>query len=296
MTNITPTVKGFHIQVDFITTFLMPVLVFIIMLGMGLSLHISDFTRVLSAPKAVLIGISAQIIALPFIALMVALAFKLPPELAVGLMILSFAPGGTTSNIFTSLAKGDVALSISLTAIVSLVTPFTIPLFLLFAMQYFLGYESVVEIPFIKTMIQLLVITVLPVIIGMVFLSKWQKTAEKTEPIIRYFSIIFLFFIVVAIVIKQRTEMLEFFMQTGVSTLTLNILALGLGYILARTFQLPKKQAISIGYEVGIQNAPLALIIAGTIIGNNIMMIPALTYGILMLITGFLFKLILSHL
>ena len=90
--------------------------------------------------------------------------------------------------------------------------------------------------------------------------------------------------------------MLEFFMQTGVSTLTLNILALGLGYILARTFQLPKKQAISIGYEVGIQNAPLALIIAGTIIGNNIMMIPALTYGILMLITGFLFKLILSHL
>ncbi len=272
----------------------MPMLLFIIMFGMGLSLHIADFTRVLREPKAVLIGISAQLIILPLVAFMIALAFKLPPELAVGLMIISFAPGGTTSNVFTNLAKGDVALSISLTAIISLVTPFTIPLFLLLAMQYFLGYESVVEIPFIKTMMQLLLITVLPVIIGMTILYKWQKIAEKIEPLIRLFSIIFLFFIVVAIVMKNSSEILEFFMQTGAATLTLNILVLGLGYVLAKLFKLPKKQAISIGYEVGIQNAPLALIISGTIIGNSIMMIPALTYGLLMLITGFVFKLVLD--
>jgi len=264
------------------------------MFGMGLSLHIADFTRVLREPKAVLIGISAQLIILPLVAFMIALAFKLPPELAVGLMIISFAPGGTTSNVFTNLAKGDVALSISLTAIVSLVTPFTIPLFLLLAMQYFLGYESVVEIPFIKTMMQLLLITVLPVIIGMTILYKWQKIAEKIEPLIRLFSIIFLLFFVVAIVFIASSEILEFFMQTGAATLTLNILVLGLGYVLAKLFKLTKKQAISIGYEVGIQNAPLALIISGTIIGNSIMMIPALTYGLLMLITGFVFKLVLD--
>jgi len=264
------------------------------MFGMGLTLRVVDFTQILKKPKAALIGISAQLLALPLLALVIAIVFKLPPELAVGLMIISFAPGGTTSNLFTHLSHGDVALSISLTAVVSLITPFTIPLFLLMAMQFFLGAESIVEIPFLKTMMQLLLVTVLPVFIGMVVLSKWQRTAERADPIVRLLSIVFLFFIVVAIIIKHRDEMVGFFMQTGAATLTLNILALGLGYFLAKLFKLPQKQTISIGYEVGIQNAPLALIIAGTIIGNSIMMIPAITYGLLMLVTGFIFQLILN--
>ena len=273
---------------------LLPVSLFVIMLGMGLTLHFSDFTQILKQPKAALIGISTQIFALPLLAFILAIVFKLPPELAVGLMIISFAPGGTTSNLFTHLSHGDVALSISLTAVVSLITPFTIPLFLLIAMQFFLGSESIVEIPFLKTMMQLLLITVLPVFIGMVILSKWQTTAKRADPLVRLLSIIFLFFIVVAIIIKHSEEMVGFFIQTGAATLTLNILALGLGYFLAKTFKLPRKQTISIGYEVGIQNAPLALIIGGTIIGNSMMMIPAITYGLLMLITGFIFQLILN--
>ncbi len=281
-------------QADILIIAILPMAVFIIMFGLGLSLRIADFTYVLKYPKAILVGLSAQMIALPLIAFFIAILFKLPPELAVGLMIISFVPSGSTSNMFTNLAKGDVALSISLTAVTSLITPFTIPLFTLLSMRYFLGSESVVEVPFLKIFIQLLFISILPVILGMFMLSKWQKTADRVEPMMRIFSVIFLFLIVVAIIVKNRAEMIEFFMQTGMAVLTLNIIVLGLGYWLARFLQLSQKQAISIGYEVGIQNAPLALIIAGTIIGNSAMMIPAVTYGLLMLIMGFVFYWILK--
>jgi len=281
-------------QVDILITVILPVAVFIIMFGLGLSLRIADFTYILKQPKAILIGISAQIIALPLIALLIAILFNLPPELAMGLMIISFVPGGTTSNMFTNLAKGDVALSISLTAIASLITPFTIPLFTLLAMRYFLGSESIVEIPLLKTITQLLVIIILPVILGMFILSKWQKAVDRAEPKIRIFSVIFLFLIVVVIIVKNRAEMVGFFMQTGAASLTLNVLVLGLGYWLAKLFQLSQKQAISIGYEVGIQNGALALIISGTIIGNSTMMIPAVIYSLLMFMTGFVFYWILK--
>lgn len=137
-------------------------------------------------------------------------------------------------------------------------------------------------------------IIILPVILGMFILSKWQKAADKTEHKIRIFSVIFLFLIVLSIILKNRAEMIGFFMQTGAATLTLNILVLGLGYWLAKFFQLSQKQAISIGYEVGIQNGALALIIAGSIVGNSTMMIPAVTYSLLMFITGFLFYWILK--
>lgn len=281
-------------QADLLTTVILPVSLFIIMFGMGLSLHIADFTRVLKQPKAAVIGISAQIIALPIIAFLIATAFKLAPELAVGLMIISFAPGGATSNMFSNLAKGDVALSVSLTAIVSLVTPFTLPLFTLFAMNHFIGSAEVFELPLLKTIIQLLIITVIPVGIGMFMLSKWQKAANKTEPVIRLFSVIFLFLIILAIILKNKAQMLDFFIQTGVATLTLNILVLGLGYLLAKFFKLSQAQSVSIAYEVGIQNGTLALMVAGTLIGNDTMMIPAVTYSILMFITGFAFGLLLK--
>lgn len=281
-------------QADLLTTVILPSSLFIIMFGMGLSLRTTDFTRILKQPKVAVIGISAQMIALPIIAFLIAIAFKLPPELAVGLMIISFAPGGVTSNMFTNLAKGDVALSISLTAIVSLITPFTIPLLTLFAMNHFIGSAEAFEIPLLKTIIQLLVITVIPVLIGMFMLSKWQKAANKTEPVIRIFSVIFLFLIILAIIFKNKAQMLDFFIQAGAATLTLNILVLGLGYLLAKFFKLSQPQSISIAYEVGIQNGTLALIVAGTLIGNNTMMIPAVTYSILMFITGFFFGLLLK--
>jgi BASS family bile acid:Na+ symporter len=281
-------------QADLLMTVVLPVSLFIIMLGMGLSLRTADFTHILAEPKAALIGLSAQMIALPLIAFFIATFFKLPPELAVGLMIISFAPGGATSNMFSNLANGDVALSISLTAIVSLVTPFTLPWLTLLSMDHFMEAGEIFELPLLKTIIQLLVITVIPVLMGMFILSKWQKVANKTEPVIRVFSVIFLFLIILVIVLKNKTQMVDFFVQTGVATLTLNILVLGLGYLLATFFKLSQAQSISVGYEVGIQNGTMALMVAGMLVGNETMMIPAITYSAFMFFTGFIFGFLIN--
>ncbi len=263
------------------------------MFGMGLSLRRSDFTRIFKQPKAVFIGLSAQMIALPLLAFVVAVLFKLPSELAVGLMIISLAPSGATSNMFTNLAKGDVALSISLTAVASLITPFTLPLFTLLAMDHFMDSGEKFELPLLKTVLQLLVISVVPVIIGMLMRLKWEKVAAKTEPLIRLFSVVFLFLIIVLIILKNKAQVADFFLQTGAATLTLNILLLALGYGLAKLFKLSRAQSVSIGYEVGIQNGTLALLVAGTLVGNSTMMIPAVTYSLLMFVTGFIFGFLL---
>ena len=283
-------------QADILTAVILPTSLFIIMLGLGLSLRTEDFTRVIKQPKAALIGLCAQVVALPFIALLVAVLFKLPPELAVGLMIISFAPGGATSTLFTNLAKGDAALSISLTAVTSLITPFTLPLFTVLAMNYFMGNGEVFELPVLKIIMQLVAISVLPVMIGMLVLSKWQNAARKADAVIRVFSIVFLFLIIAAIILDNKTQMADFFLATGLATLTLNILVLALGYGLALFFKLSRAQAVSIGYEVGLQNGTLALLVAGTLIGNSTMMIPAVTYSILMFFTGLLFGAILKKL
>ena len=282
-------------QADLLTTVILPLSLFIIMFGMGLALRPIDFSRVLKQPKAACIGLSAQLVALPLIAFSLALAFELPAELAVGLMIISFAPGGATSNMFSNLAKGDVALSISLTAIVSLLTPFTLPLLTLLAMEYFIGTADSFEFPLLKTIIQLLVITVIPVLLGMFTLVKWQRAATKMEPFIRAFSGLFLLLIIVAIVFKNKTQMLEFFLQTGAATLSLNLLVLGFAYSLGKFFKLSRPQSVSIAYEVGIQNGTLALMVAGTLIGNSTMMIPAATYSIFMFISGFAFGVLLKR-
>lgn len=283
-------------QADILTAVILPTSLFIIMLGLGLSLRTEDFTRVIKQPKAALIGLCAQVVALPFIALLVAVLFKLPPELAVGLMIISFAPGGATSNLFTNLAKGDVALSISLTAVTSLITPFTLPLFTVLAMNYFMGNGEAFELPVLKIIMQLVAISVVPVMMGMLVLSKWQNAARKADAVIRVFSIVFLFLIIAAIILDNKTQMADFFLATGLATLTLNILVLALGYGLGQFFKLSRAQAVSIGYEVGLQNGTLALLVAGTLIGNSTMMIPAVTYSILMFFTGFLFGVILKKL
>jgi BASS family bile acid:Na+ symporter len=274
-------------QADMLTTVVLPISLFIIMFGMGLSLRAADFTRVIEQPKAVLVGLTAQLVGLPIFAFIIAVIFALPPELAVGLMIIAFAPGGVTSNVFTNLAKGDVALSISLTAVTSLIISFSIPVLTILSMNFFMGEGQQFELPLLKTVIQLLLITVIPVALGMFILSKWQTVATKLEPIIQKFSLIILMLLVIAVIAKNKEQMVDFFLQTGAATLLLNLSVLFFGYWIAKQFKLSRQQSISISYEVGIQNGTLALLVAGTIIGNNTMMIPAVTYSIFMFITGF---------
>ena len=276
-------------QADFLTQVILPISLFFIMFGMGITLRPIDFKQIIKSPKVVVIGVCAQMLLLPLIALIIAVALKLPPEIAVGLIIIALAPGGATSNMFTYLSKGDVSLSITLTAIVSLIAPFSIPILVAMSMDYFMGGNTAFSLPIAKTIIQLLVITVIPVMLGMFILSRWESFAKKIEPTVKWLSILFLTMIIFLIIYKNYTNMISYFAQAGLATLLLNLIALILGYRLSKLAKLTQPQAVTIGFEVGIQNGTLALLVAGTLIGNNIMMIPAVTYSLIMFLSGSLF-------
>lgn len=273
-------------QADLLTKVILPLSLFLIMYGIGLSLKVADFKDVVKYPKALVIGLAGQMLLLPLVAFSIAVALQLPPEIAVGLMIIALAPGGATSNMFTYLSKGDVSLSISLTAIVSLITPFTIPVIAALSMVYFMESGTEFRLPVGKTIVQLLVITLIPVALGMFTLSKWPNGAAKIEKVLKWFSIFFLALIIVLIVMKNAADMASFFAQAGLATLVLNITVLALGYGMAKWARLSHPQAVCIGFEVGIQNGTLALVVAGTLIGNAAMMIPAVTYSLLMFASG----------
>jgi len=281
-------------KANLLTQVILPASLFIIMMGMGLSLKLKDFSMVLTRPKAMAIGLAAQMLLLPIVAFGIAIAFDMPPLLAVGLVILALCPGGTTSNLYTYLAKGDVALSISLTAVVSLIAPFSIPLVAAFAMDYFLSSSQVIELPLIKTILQLVVITIVPVSLGMLIYKFAPTIAEKVEKPVKIFSLVILFVIIAGIIFKNKESMLGFFADTGLPALTLNIVCMLLGYGLGKVFQLNEAQSKTIGIEVGLQNGTTALLITLTILGNNEMAIPPTIYSILMFFTGAAFAWILS--
>jgi len=271
---------------DLLTKVILPVSLFLIMFGMGLSLLLNDFKAVLKAPKAMAIGLIGQMLILPLIAFAIAVLLNLSPEIAVGLIIIALAPGGATSNLFTYLYKGDVSLSISLTAVVSLIAPFTIPLVAALSMTYFMGSAHEFNLPILKTILQLLVITLIPVALGMFVLSRWPNAAKSIENKLKWFSLFFLILIIVLIVLKNADNVFGFFAQAGLATFILNVVVLGVGYQIAKLAKLSHPQAVSIGFEVGIQNGTLALVVAGSLIGNDVMMIPAVTYSLIMFFTG----------
>lgn len=281
-------------QADVLTKVILPLSLFFIMFGMGLSLKPIDFKAVFKFPKAVAVGVVGQMILLPLAAFIIAIIFEVPPELAVGLMIIALAPGGATSNMFSYLFKGDVALSITLTAIVGLITPFTIPLVVALSMSYFSKGASTFELPLLKTIIQLLIITVVPVVLGMLFLAKWSVLANKIEKILKWFSVIFMFVIIGLITYKNKENLGQFYADVGLATIVLNVFVLVMAYYLAKWSKLSHAQSVTIGFEVGIQNGTLAMVVAGTLIGNTTMMIPAVTYGLLMFLTGTIFGLLIK--
>ena len=276
-------------QADLLTKVILPLSLFFIMFGIGISLKPVDFKNIIKFPKAVAIGIFAQMILLPMIAFTIAVILNLPAEIAVGLIIIALAPGGVTSNMYSYLFKGDVSLSVSLTVLVSFITPLTMPLIAVLSMKYFMGSHTDFSLPIVKTSIQLLLITIVPVVLGMLFLWRWQNLAKKIETVLKWFSIIILFLIIALITLKNADNITVFFAQAGLATLLLNLISLILGYQLAKLSKLSQAQAITIGFEVGIQNGTLALVVAGTLIGNNVMMIPTITYSLIMFASGGIF-------
>ncbi len=273
-----------------LTDVVLPVSLGVIMLGMGLSLVVGDFKRVIQEPRAAFIGLINQLILLPIVGFTLAALFHLSPEMAVGLMIIAACPGGPTSNLITHVAKGDIALSISLTAITSLITVFTIPLILSFALSYFTQNTGTeIQLPIGRTILQIMVITVIPVGIGMTIRHFNRGFAERMERPMRIASTVIFVAVLAGIILANKQHILEYLRSVGLVALVLNLLTMGLGYLISRFFSLNTKQSISITIESGIQNGTLAIVIATTILKQTNMSIPGAVYSLLMFFTsGFL--------
>ncbi len=264
---------------------MLPLALGIIMLGLGLSLTTDDFKRVIVYPKAVFIGLVCQMLILPFICFFIAKTFGLSPELAVGLMLLSASPGGATANLYSHLSKGDVALNISLTAVNSLLTLFTLPFIVNLSIDYFIESGQVIPMQF-KKVIEVFIIVLVPVAIGMLIRSKNQGLSIKLDKPIRILSAIFLVLIIVAAVLKEKQNVATYFKEVGTAALIFNLLSMLAGYYIPLLFRLGKKQAIAIGMEIGIHNGTLAIYIALTVIGNSTMSIPPAIYSLIMFFTA----------
>ncbi|PKA15795.1 bile acid:sodium symporter family protein [Leptospira haakeii] len=278
-------------QSGFLLEIVLPISLFIIMFGMGLSLTIKDFERVALFPKAVLVGLLAQLLLLPFLGFMVATMFHLEPLLAVGLMVLSCCPSGPTSNMYSYLFKGDVALSVTLTALISVIKPFTLPFLTYYSMVYFMGEGKTIDLPILKTILQLFIITVLPVGIGMAVKNYSPKFAEGCEKPVKVFSMIILFAIIAGLVRQNWEKMWGFFAQSGAAALTMNCICISLGFLLGLLLRLSRTQAVTIAFELGIQNGTTALLVTGTILQVPTMTVVPITYSLLMFVTALVFGL-----
>ncbi|MEO0409869.1 MAG: bile acid:sodium symporter, partial [Cyanobacteria bacterium P01_A01_bin.135] len=218
---------------SFLTTSLLPFSLFIILLGMGLGLTIDNFKEILVEPKAVILGLLAQLVMVPVVGFALAFMFSLPPELAVGVVLLSACPGGATSNLLTYLAKGNVALSVTLTAFSSLVTVFTIPLVVNLALNLFLDEATDLRLPFLKTVIRLATIVILPLILGMALRSAAPRRAAALEKSVKWFSIAFITLLVVLLIAQEWDALRRYTWPLSGVTLTLSIVTMALGFAIS---------------------------------------------------------------
>jgi BASS family bile acid:Na+ symporter len=263
----------------------LPLALILIMTGMGMTLTPADFKRVIQKPLATFLGLTNQLILLPLMAFGLCIVFGLRGELAVGLLLIASCPGGATSNLISHLSKGDTALSVSLTALSSLITTLTIPLYVGFALSYFQETDSTISLPFLKTFIQLMVVSVIPILLGMFLHAKCPKLTRRLGKPVNIFSIFFLALIVIVAITKEENLGTQFRMA-GPAALSLNLLTMGVGFGLAALVGLELRQRITLSIESGIQNGTLALAIALGILENAHIAMPAVVYSLMMFVTG----------
>jgi len=270
-----------------ISQIFLPISLAIIMFGMGLNIVIADFIRLFTYPKAVFVGLLNQLVFLPFIGFSIIVLFNLNSSMAIGIMILSLCPGGPTSNLITQVAQGNIGLSVTLTALASLITVFTIPIILSKAITYFTGDTAIViELPILETMLQILLITVIPISIGMLIRKRNESFSMRMERPMRIASTVLFIIIFLLVMIANKEDLIQAMKEVGLATLLLNLSTMGLGYITSKFFGITGKSQISITIESGIQNGTLAFVIATTILNNIEMGLPTGAYSIWMFITG----------
>ncbi|MFT6990399.1 MAG: BASS family bile acid:Na+ symporter [Paraglaciecola sp.] len=264
-----------------LTQLIMPLVLALIMFGMGLSLTKQDFLELGKEPKPVIVGLLGQLLLLPILAYAVAILFGLSQHLAIGIMILAACPGGTSSNIISHLARANLALSVSLTAVTTIVCVFTTPLIIQFAINQF-DNNSGESFSLLSTTLGLIFITLLPVLLGIFLRHKYPTQAIRSEPFFRRLATSFLIFMIIAITYQERENMLESLSHVLLPSITLNLVAIATGLILGIAFKLVKRDCVTLGIEVGVQNSGMAILIAVSFLDRPDYAIAAGVYGLAM--------------
>jgi len=273
-----------------IVTQIAPIILALIMLGLGLGLRVEDFTRILKKPKDFFIGFFSQLIILPFVAYSLVVILKTTPEIAIGVMIIASAPGGVTSNILTKFANGDVALSISLTAVISLISIITVPLIIftsadLFGITYISQNISMTSIA-----LKMFLVVTVPVIFGMIIRRFAENFVNSKIQIFEKLNLLLFIIFFIAAFYEERESFINFLIKAGLITLTLNVTMMVIAYYLGKTFASGVKQQKCIALECGLQNGALAIFVSTQIFGTDIIYVtPTAAYAIIMYITGFIF-------
>ena len=277
-----------------ITDIFLPLALAFIMFALGLGLTGADFLRVLKQPKDFLVGAISQIILLPIIAFILIKIWPISPELAIGVMIIAAAPGGVTSNILTSFAKGDVALSISLTAIISLLSVITVP-FIIITSLNLLDLNNVSQnISLTNMALSMFLIVTLPVILGMIIKKILSNFALSFEPIAKKISIFLFVLVLIGAILAERNNVIAYFAQAGLITLVLNVVMMIVAFYVAQLLGSGVAQKKCIAIECGLQNGTLAIFVATTLFGGGVYLIPAATYSLIMFATSLIFVFIIK--
>ena len=269
-----------------VTDVFLPLVLAFIMFALGLGLTGGNFLRVVKQPRDFFIGALSQIILLPIIAFILVKIWPIAPELAIGVMIIAAAPGGVTSNLLTSFAKGDVALSISLTAIISLLCVFTIPFIVLTSVGFLSNINVTQDISLFSLSRDIFLIVTVPVILGMLLRRFASGAALKFEPIAKKVSIVLFVLVLLGAIAAERENIVSYFAQAGLITLALNVIMMVVAFYLAKLFASGVKQKKCITIEVGIQNGTLALVVSTSIFGGGLYVIAPAVYSLIMFISG----------
>ena len=267
----------------------LPLALAFIMLALGLGLTLDDFARVARRPRDFAVGALSQIVVLPAVAFILASIWPMAPELALGLMIIAAAPGGVTSNILTAFARGDVALSISLTAVISLLSVITIPVIVVFSYGQFIGEQAGQDISVAGTAIGVFLIVAVPVLIGLSIRRFAESFALRAEPAARRVSAVLFVLVLAGAIYQERSNIVPYFAQAGLVTLVLNLLMMAIAYLLARMFATGPSQRIAIAIECGLQNGTLAIAVAVLLFGGGLAAVPAATYSLIMFATALIY-------
>ena len=268
-----------------------PVCLAIIMFGLGLGLTLSDFTRVIKIPRDFIVGFLSQVILLPIIAFGLVLIIPMPIEIAMGVMIIAAAPGGVTSNVLTKFANGDVALSVSLTGIVSLLSIFIVPL-IVFNSADFIGVEITKEISMVSIAVKMFFVVTVPVLFGMIVRSLMSGFIISKTLIIQRLSIILFLIVFISIWVEEWDRIVSFIVRAGLVTGILNLVMIFVGYYVAKKFAsgVPQRKCISL--ECGLQNGTLAVVVATQLFDEMVFMVPTAAYALIMFVTSIFFVLI----